>query len=156
MTKKKKPLDEVKESLDFLGDVDLADVKFDLNQAQDLTGIKKGRIQYWTDSGYIRDLDRVENGRYHYDPEHIRKMLLIEQLYDSDKRNGYTVEGAAKMAEGLLESENDSGAVALLLLFKRQFEDRIDKLADKLVEVGVADQLIEVLGEEEVDGEEKE
>lgn len=147
MTKEKKPLDEVKESLDFLGDTDLADVKFDLKQAQDLTGIKKGRIQYWTDSGYIRELDGVENGRYHYTPKELRRIKLIGKFY---KNGGYTLEAAAKKAEEILSINDDLKAEVALLITQSFVKGRLDVLADKLAESGLAEDLIDILRKDEV------
>lgn len=145
-------LREVRRTLDFLGDTGLADVKFNLTQVQSLTGIKKGRIQYWTDSGYVRGLDNAESGRYHYTPEDVRKILLIEQLRDSEERDGYSLEAAAQKVEELLNIDNEKGAVAMLLLMRSLLEQSIDELTDKLADSGLAEEIIDVLRKDEVEG----
>lgn len=147
MSKEKKGNGSPIDSLDSLEG--LKDLKFSISQVQDLTGIKKGSIQYWTDAGHIRGVDESENGKYYYTPGELRKIQLIDKFYNNGDQGGFALEVAAKKAEEFLNIKDSSGAEAELLIIQKHLEDRIDDLAEKFVKAGLADEIIEVLSEED-------
>lgn len=146
MQEKEALLREVRKTLTFLKDPqvpELADLKFSLNQIHSSTGIKNGRIQYWTDSGRIRDLNQSEGNNYHYTSREFRKILIIDQLYKS-RNDGYTLKAAAQKADELLNIDEEKGAVAMLLFMRSLLERRVNEVAEELEESGLADQIIEL------------
>jgi len=107
-------IEELKEILSFLEDIDCIEFEFKLKQVQELTGITKNRIQYWTDSDHIRKEDKDK--RYYYSPREIRKILLINKLHYNKQEKRLSLEASDFVAEELLTMKNKELAARILLV----------------------------------------